>query len=599
MSIRIKILGAFLIASLLGVLLGVTGVVSASMAVVKMRELRSAIILSHSYSDVLNDHQGWWNDLSTSVLTGDEFTGTLDHSACVLGQWLNSEEAASISDPNTKSMLSNVSSSHVIMHNEAANIVKLLRDGDKEGAAKLLTGNVMPAFDIVISNLVTMNNQINDHTRDLEEETYVIANMAIRMIYVLIAIVLAASVFLAMKIANTVSKPLAILSSFMKHASTTGDISIRSEDSEVIQRYAYEKDEIGLTISSFASFMQHITETSKLLSEMAEGDLTHDVKLLSDKDTMGMSLHSLFVNLNKMFGEIHGSAVQVNDGARQMADGAQALAQGSTEQAASIQELSSSISEIAEKTKANANMAEKASLLADTIKGNAEKGNRQMGEMMEAVHEINEASGSIGKVIKVIDDIAFQTNILALNAAVEAARAGQHGKGFAVVAEEVRNLAAKSAEAAKDTGSLIDNSIEKASLGARIANDTAESLTEIVSGIQESSELVGEIARSSEEQSVSINQINSGIDQVARVVQHNSATAQEEAAASQEMSSQSSMLQDLIGQFKLANNDTRLPHTQKSSMNIQMPGRASKRLVKPVDDGNLAFPMNSGDFGKF
>jgi len=235
---------------------------------------------------------------------------------------------------------------------------------------------------------------------------------------------------------------------------------------------------------------------------------------------------------------------------KQIANGSQALAQGSTEQAASIQELSASISDIASKTKENAQMAERAASLANTIKDNAERGNQQMSEMTSAVQEINTASQNISKVIKAIDDIAFQTNILALNAAVEAARAGQHGKGFAVVAEEVRNLAAKSAEAAKDTGGLIANSMEKAELGARIADETAASLYEIVSGINESSQIVGEIAKSSEEQSVGIDQINLGVEQVSQVVQQNTATAEESAAASAEMSEKSAQLENLIIQFK-------------------------------------------------
>ncbi|MDR2600479.1 MAG: methyl-accepting chemotaxis protein [Oscillospiraceae bacterium] len=236
--------------------------------------------------------------------------------------------------------------------------------------------------------------------------------------------------------------------------------------------------------------------------------------------------------------------------ANQISDGSQSLAQGTTEQAASIQELSSSISEVSEKTKSNANMASKAAGLTDTIRNNAQKGSRQMKDMITAVDEINEASGKISKVIKVIDDIAFQTNILALNAAVEAARAGQHGKGFAVVAEEVRNLAAKSAEAAKDTSSLIENSIEKANLGVSIAGETSTSLVDIVNGVNESNELVSVIAKSSEEQSVAISQINIGIDQVAQVVQQNSATAQQSAATSTEMSSKAKLLKEMIDAFE-------------------------------------------------
>jgi len=233
---------------------------------------------------------------------------------------------------------------------------------------------------------------------------------------------------------------------------------------------------------------------------------------------------------------------------------------------ASLLRCSASITEITQKTRENADKAERAAVLANTIKDSAEKGSRQMDEVMAAVKDINASSQNISRVIKSIDDIAFQTNILALNAAVEAARAGQHGKGFAVVAEEVRNLAAKSAEAAKDTEGLIADSMNKADLGSRIADDTAASLVEIVIGIGESTQLVNEIARSSEEQSEGIGQINRGIDQVAQVVHQNSATAQQSAAASQEISGQSTMLKELTAQFKLkgAKEFESLPSSSKS-----------------------------------
>ena len=250
---------------------------------------------------------------------------------------------------------------------------------------------------------------------------------------------------------------------------------------------------------------------------------------------------------------------------KQIASGAQALAQGAVEQASFIDDLSGSISKIADNTKTNAEIAGKTADLANTIKSNAEKGSRQMGEMIRAVGEINEASQQINKVIKTIDDIAFQTNILALNAAVEAARAGQHGKGFAVVAEEVRNLATKSADAAKDTAGLIENSISKAELGSQIANETATSLTEIVSGINESSQYIVEIAQLSEEQLSGISKITSGVNQVSQVVQQNSATAEQSAAASGEMSNQANELEKLISRFRQRDEDQRA-----------LPGRSSR-----------------------
>jgi len=360
------------------------------------------------------------------------------------------------------------------------------------------------------------------------------------------------------------------------HALAAGDIEVSVQ--------VDTKDEMLELAGAFNNMIENTRQQTQIIKAIAAGDLTVMAGARSDKDVMNHALLSMLQLNNEIFSQIAGSANQVSSGARQIADSSQALAQGATEQAAAVEQLSSTISEVADKTKGNAAMADRAAALADTIKGNAEKGSEQMSRMVQAVKEIGEASQFIGKIIKVIDDIAFQTNILALNAAVEAARAGQHGKGFAVVADEVRNLAAKSAEAAKDTGSLIENSMIKAELGMRIAGETSASLDEIVSGINESGQLVGEIAKSSEQQSAAISQINDGIGQVAQVVQQNSATAEESAAASEEMSGQSDMLQGLIARFKLRDGFGTAGQYPSRSPEAQGARNTAFSLSKAADD---------------
>ena len=424
------------------------------------------------------------------------------------------------------------------------------------------------------------------------QESVALANSQMIVNITIMAIALASAIFFAFYISSLISKPLKTLSSFMRKVGSTGDLTITPDESAALDNFGKIRDEIGETVKYTSMFFEQVLQTSDELEVIAGGDLSHEVTLVSEKDTMGLSLKNVVDNLNTMFGEINVASGQVTSGSKQIAEGAQSLAQGSTEQAATVQELSSSMTEISSKTKTNAEMAGRAASLANTIKGNAEKGSGQMDEMMSAVKDINAASQSISKVIKVIDDIAFQTNILALNAAVEAARAGQHGKGFAVVAEEVRNLAAKSAEAAKDTGGLIANSIEKAELGARIADNTAASLVEIVSGINESTQIVNEIARSSEEQSMSIAQINTGIDQVSQVVQQNSATAQESAAASQVMNGQSATLENLIAQFKLKGGGNKI-----RGISSGMSKPAPVQQYREPDD--VYDPGDTGSFGKY
>jgi len=438
--------------------------------------------------------------------------------------------------------------------------------GNLTANEKLILRNLAMAsqnetFDIRLSNIaytaarVELANEYSLFVFAPRNEVMAEVNASLVRFAIIFASVLTLVIIISHFIGKSMAAPLVVLNKYMRKAAATGDITLSNEDMESLSGLLQQKDEIGQCVGATVDFFEHINNVSEKLETLSQGNLTANIDMRSEKDVLGKSLSHMIDRLNNIFGGIRASANQVSAGAKQIADGAQTLAQGSIEQAATVEELSASASGISQKTKVNAQITDKAAELAVTIKGNAEKGNRQMDDMVAAVNEISQASQSISQVIKVIDDIAFQTNILALNAAVEAARAGQHGKGFAVVADEVRTLAAKSAEAARDTGVLISNSMEKAQHGAHIAKNTAESLFEIVTGINESSEIISEIAMASEAQATGIAQINNGIEQVATIVQQNSATAEESAAASEELSGQSDMLEDLISQFRLKKPD--------------------------------------------
>jgi methyl-accepting chemotaxis protein len=337
------------------------------------------------------------------------------------------------------------------------------------------------------------------------------------------------------------------------------------------------------------AILEPIKEAFDVLQEMATGNLAVAVKgdYQGEHALLAGAVNHTIDSFNEVLGEFYNVAGQVATGAQNVSDSSQIMSQGASEQAATTEEITASIEEIAVQTKHNAENATKANNLAIAAQDQATAGNDQMQKMLEAMMMINDSSASISKIIKVIDEIAFQTNILALNAAVEAARAGQYGKGFAVVAEEVRNLAARSANAARETTGLIESSVQKVTAGTQIANETAQSLEKIVTDIATTTTLVGDIATASNEQAAGITQVNQGMNQIAQVTQTNTSTAEESAAASEELAAQAEVLMGVVQKFTLKKTGAHFSNDSKLA--------AGKKLTQPVKQ----LPLDSKEFGKY
>ena len=367
-----------------------------------------------------------------------------------------------------------------------------------------------------------------------------------------------------------------------------------------------------MAVSSVTGFMfnqdvkKRLGQLGQSADRIAEGDLATEV-VTSTGDELGdvaASFEIMRQRVHKVLLEINQGADQVAAGAHNVSDASVALSQGASQQAASVEQLSASIAEIASQTASNAQNAEKANDLTVGTKEKAQLGNEEMQEMLSAMEEINASSANISKIIKVIDEIAFQTNILALNAAVEAARAGQHGKGFAVVAEEVRNLAARSAKAAKETTDMIEGSMEKVETGREIAHKTAEALNAIVGDVSSVADIVANIAKASNEQKLALEQINQGVQQVSQVVQANSSTSEEAATASQNLNQQADIMRANVGKFRLSNSGGNFYGGNGSSA-IQKPDLTSagrQPAVVPAKPGvkprTIALTDDEG-FGKY
>jgi methyl-accepting chemotaxis protein len=431
---------------------------------------------------------------------------------------------------------------------------------------------IAPEIVEIINNV---KNNVNNTSKAMTTLTASVSVLIIGVCILAMVVGIAVAIILSKNIVNG----LKIAVGAMTQIARDGNLSV-----EIPVVYTRRKDEIGDLSNALQAIMSEFQNVENLAKELAEGNWLSTVKIRGDFDVMNIHLNEMLSQVNTALGNTAEAVEQVATGATQVASASESLSQGATESAASIEEITASMSEIGSQTNNNAQNAGEANKLAKAANDSAAIGKDMMKKMIESMALITKNSQDVQKVVKVIDDISFQTNLLALNAAVEAARAGVHGKGFAVVAEEVRNLASRSAKAAAETTQMIENNSKQINEGAGIATQTAEMLDGIVEQSQKVAALVGEIAQASNEQAQGISQVSQGLHQIDSVTQQNTANAEETASVSNEMSSQASKLQNLIGQFRIRKSSTSKNNDSVGSAPKSAPATALKLtpVVKPT-----------------
>lgn len=439
-----------------------------------------------------------------------------------------------IDQAKTDSSMEDVAAVHSLMMNGETGITSYRFDGDNKCFAYTPVGGEQGwSVGVEIS----------------QSEFKAALDFSILMTIAILIIIIAVASVVTFRFAKSIADPLRQIQE------AASNLSEGILDTEI----AYQsQDELGQLADHMRTaqtdLKSYISDFGRGIAGVASGDLTVRPNVEYKGDFVALKEHMMLLieRLNDTLGQIDRAAETVSMSASNVSNGSQMLSEGANEQTVSVDKLSDGINDISDNIKDMAKHAEQASVRANDVGEEMRLSNDKMIEMVHAMEEISKSSGEIGKIIKTIEDIAFQTNILALNAAVEAARAGAAGKGFSVVADEVRNLAGKSAEASKNTTSLIERSMIAVENGRKVADETAKSLSVAVEGASEIISSIGNISATATNQSSFLNQVEQGIEQISTVVQTNAATAEENAASSEELSGQAELLKQLVTQYKLS-----------------------------------------------
>lgn len=490
-------------------------------------------------------HYKWATNLSNALYTGTEFTGSTDHTGCVLGQWLYGE--AGTDDELILELRAQMEPLHKELHQSAIYVLEL-KETDPEKAQEYyqetIQGNLVVLVGL-LDEVVEQGTVLNESSTENMRKTVLTMHLVTAVGLCLVLFCLLSLVIYIMK---RVVKPILTLTEKTKPL----------QDGRMKLELDYKaNDEIGdlsqTLKNSIEQTCRYIEDINRIMTQLSKGNfnVSASVPFVGDFRSISDSIDSFTESLSLVIANIQNVEDKVFGHARTLSDGSQMLAQGATEQASAVEELSSTLSELSRSAKQNIQMA---SDMRDNARLTGEQVNlssRQMEELVEAMMDISTTSQQIERIISTIENISFQTNILALNASVESSRAGEAGKGFAVVAQEVRNLAVKSDEASKATKELIENSVRAAEKGNRIVEEVSSSLQKTLELVTRSNHAINDITDAVQVEAAAISQVAEGIGQISDVVQTNSANSEESATVSTELFEQVNRLQDQTRNFQL------------------------------------------------
>jgi len=486
------------------------------------------------------DHYVWMDGISSGLfIQGRPFTGKIDHNECNLGKWMGkfNPYSAEISAP-----FSALVEPHKRLHQSAERILSEHTANRKENAQSIFVQETIPAVQSVQENLNKMKEILKKDEGAAQSELMKSQSRSVILTILLTLAILVSGIIGGAIFVRGIVKSLHNLVEIIKKV-TMGDIVgadkavSNSKTTGGGADFENKRDEISQLLASVRHMVSSLKDKSRLSQSIAEGDLTVEGKIVSDKDLLGQSLQQMLEKLRNVATEGRAGAENVSAGSQQLSSITEQMSQGATEQAAAAEEASSSMEQMVSNIRQNADNATETEKIALKSAEDAKEGGEAVSETVRAMKEIAEK-------ISIIEEIARQTDLLALNAAIEAARAGEHGKGFAVVASEVRKLAERSQTAAGEISKLSSSSVE-------VAEKAGDMLSKLVPDIQKTAELVQEIAAASNEQNTGAEQINKAIQQLDQVIQQNASASEELSSTAEELSSQADQLQRTIDFFKI------------------------------------------------